>query len=215
MGCKMIYNGIELAQYPICDTDIWIDAVLGKLDRILVNKYNKLIVADVVEKEIMKFTNDDTFSIIAEKFLQYKNNQEIIVIMHSDINEIDRRMLEKQLVECDDKFETGLKDDPHEKNKGEIVSAIYAEHFKIPFLKSNDGIFREGNRGQVSFPHLGVKNLSDMLKDLVQDTNKRYEYYQLIIDNRALMDEGTRIYEESPVTEEQVRKLLNKLRSKL
>ena len=213
----MIYNGIELALYPICDTDIWIDAVLSNLDETLIMKYSKIVVADVVEKEIIRFRNDDSFKVIAEKFLFYKQRDAIIVIEHSKIVKEDRRLLEKQLIECDYRFETGLADVPHERHKGEIVSAIYAVHFEIPFLKSNDSAFREGNMGQTAFPNLIVKNLSDMLKDLVPDKEKRQECYQLIKDNRAFMDESKRIYEEkknAPPTGEQIEALLKKLRGK-
>lgn len=214
----MIYNGIDLAKYPICDTDIWVDAVLAKLDRVLLDKYNKIVVADVVEREILNFGKNPTFKVIAENFLHYKKAGDILVIRHSDIDEVDRRFLEKQLVECDNRFETGLKDVPHEQHKGEIVSAIYAEYFEIPFLKSDDGAFHDGNMGRVAFPDLIVKNLSDMLKDLVVDHIKRQECFRLIKDSRAFMDEGKRLYDKkraAPVTEEQVQLLLSKLRSKL
>lgn len=212
----MIYNGIDLTKYPICDTDIWIDAVLAGLDNALIGRYHRLIVADVVEKEILKFKKNDSFKMIAEKLLTYKENEEIIVINHSDIVEEERKFLEKQLVECDSRFETGLADNPHEQHKGEIVSAIYAEYFEIPFLKSNDGAFKEGNMGRVAFPDLVVKNLKDMLKDLVPDEGERWKSYRLIKDNRALMDEEKRIYKEkknAPVTERQVQDLLSKLRN--
>lgn len=213
----MIYNGIDMTQYPICDTDIWVDAVLSELENNLIKKYSKLVVADVVEKEIIKFRSNNTFKVIADKFLQYKTSGEIIVINHSDINEEDRKFLEKQLIDCDNRFETGLADEPHEEHKGEIVSAIYAGHFEIPFLKSNDNAFREGNMGNIAFPDLVVKNRHDMLRDLVPDASERRKRYQLIKDNRAFMDEGKRIYKEeknSPVTEEQINSLLNKLRGK-
>ena len=57
----MIYNGIDMTQYPICDTDIWVDAVLSELENNLIKKYSKLVVADVVEKEIIKFRSNNTF----------------------------------------------------------------------------------------------------------------------------------------------------------
>ena len=64
----MIYNGSELSKYPICDTDIWVDAVLANLDDILVKKYGKIVVADVVGKEIMWFKSNEYHKDIAEKF---------------------------------------------------------------------------------------------------------------------------------------------------
>lgn len=210
----MIYKGEELSNYPICDTDIWVDVILAKLDDELIGKYEKIVVADVVEKEILNFGKNPYFKVIAKKYEVLKKNEKIVVIEHSDIEEEDKRFLEKQLVECDDRFKTGLEDSPHEKHKGEIVSAIYAEYFECPFLKSNDGAFHEGNMGRVAFPDLVVKNREDMLRDLT-DERCRHEYRQAIIDNRAFMNEGSRIYEEEKntiVTEVQVQNLLLKLR---
>lgn len=83
-------------------------------------------------------------------------------------------------------------------------------------MKSNDGAFSEGNMGRIAFPDLIVKNREDMLRDLANE-QCRYKYRQAIIDNRLLMNEGTRIYEEEKntiVTEVQVQKLLLKLRGK-
>lgn len=214
----MIYKGTELADYPICDTDIWVDAILSKLDEALIGRYTKIVVADVVEKEILKFGENQYFKIIAEKYEAYKRTDNIIVIEHSDIDEEDKKFLERQLIDCDERFQTGLADSPHEAHKGEIVSAIYAEYFECAFLKSNDGAFQEGNMGRIAFPNLEVRNLTDMLKDLVNNDQQRRECKQAIIDNRALMDEGTRIYKEeknAPVTKEQVEDLLLKLRRKL
>ncbi len=215
----MVYKGEELANYPICDTDIWVDAVLSKLDEVLIEKYTKIVVADVVEKEILKFGKNEYFKVIAEKYESFRNTGKIIVIVHSDIDEGDKRFLEKQLIECDDRFQTGLSDLPHEEHKGEIVSAIYAIYFGCPFLKSNDKAFREGNMGCVAFPNLKVKNLADMLEDLVSDGQQRHQCKRMIMDNRALMDEGTRIYKgersSAAVTEKQIEELLLKLRTKL
>ena len=213
----MIYKGEEMSNYPICDTDIWVDIILAKLDDALIEKYEKIVVADVVEKEILKFGKNEYFKVIAERYKVLKKNEKIIVIEHSSIDEEDKKFLEKQLVDCDDRFQTGLEDSPHEEHKGEIVSAIYAEHFECPFLKSNDGAFHEGNMGRIAFPDLVVKNREDMLRDLA-DEQSRHEYRQAIIDNREFMNEGTRIYKEEKnavVTEAQVQSLLLKLRGKL
>lgn len=214
----MTYKGIEMGKYPICDTDIWVYAVLGNLDELLIEKYGKIIVADVVEKEILKFGNPGIAQKVAPIFRKYKKEKRIIVIQHSDIEKRERRFLEKQLVECDECFKTGLSDDPHEEHKGEIVSAIYAEYFEVPFLKSNDNAFREGGIGKIKFPNLIVKDLQSMLEDLVADKKKRQEYNQLIHKNQLLLDKEKRMHREKtvqeqrkelPLTEEQIIGWLN------
>lgn len=54
----MFYREIDMTQFPICDTDIWVDAVLSKTDELLIKKYGKIIVCDVVEYEIMCFKSN-------------------------------------------------------------------------------------------------------------------------------------------------------------
>ena len=211
----MEYRGVNLSVYPICDTDIWVNAVLAKLDEELIEHYGKIVVADVVEREILNWKTNDSFSVIATKYLEYRDSKRIIVIYHRYINTVDQRFMEKQLIECNDRFETGLRNIPPEKHKGEIVSAIYAIYFNLLFLKSNDNAFKEGEMGKVAFPELIVKDLEDMLQDLLEDDMERGKHRQLIQDNRALMDEQKRLYEQKrnkPVTAEQVSALLTKLR---
>ena len=74
----MVYKGEELSNYPICDTDIWVDIVLAKLDDRLIEKYKKIVVADVVENEILKFGKNEYFKVIAEKYEVLKKNEKII-----------------------------------------------------------------------------------------------------------------------------------------
>ena len=72
--------------------------------------------------------------------------------------------------------------------------------------------------GRVAFPDLVVRDREDTLRDLVDNSYHRNKCRKLILDNRALMNEGTRIYNEEKnavVTEEQVGLLLHKLRGKL
>lgn len=89
----MIYKGEELSNYPICDTDIWIDIILANLDDALIRRYEKIVVADVVEKEILKFGKNEYFKVIAEKYEILKSDEKILVIEHSDINEEDKKFL--------------------------------------------------------------------------------------------------------------------------
>lgn len=90
-------------------------------------------------------------------------------------------------MDCDSRFLSGLADKTHERHKGEIASAIYATYFEIPFLKSDDGAFKDGEMGRLAFPDLIVKNLEDMLNDLIEVPLKRNECRQMIKDNRAFM----------------------------
>ena len=72
----MIYKGEELSNYPICDTDIWVDVILVKLDDELIGKYEKIVVADVVEKEIL---NLDGVGIANLNILDREQIKELLV----------------------------------------------------------------------------------------------------------------------------------------
>jgi hypothetical protein len=209
------HNGIELSNYPICDTDIWVDIVLAKEEDLFFERYGCVLFSDVVEKEILRFGNSKSSELISKKFIEYKCDGKVIVIKHSDIDEENRMLLEKQLFDTNFQFAYGLADTPHEKDKGEIVSAIYAEFFDIPFLISNDGTFKKGNRGRQAFPFLVVKNLREILKELLGDSKKIFECESLINDNRALMEEGNRIYNNEEASQEQIDKLIRKFEKHL
>lgn len=200
-----------LGKYPICDTDIWVDLILGEIINRLFEKYKKIMIADVVEKEILNFQQNPQFSRIAVIYKEYKQNGSIFVIKHDNIPEEDRKLLERQLLDCNMRFSSGLADDPHEKNKGEIVSAIYAEYYHLPFLKSNDTIFNSGREGRKAFPELIVKNRKDTVKDLLDDQYKQQECHQLIKDCRDLMNENKRIYEKQQLTKEEMENSIHKL----
>lgn len=74
----MIYKGEELSNYPICDTDIWVDVILAKLDDELIGKYEKIVVADVVEKEILNFGKNPYFKVIAENMKYLRRMKKLL-----------------------------------------------------------------------------------------------------------------------------------------
>ena len=56
--------------------------------------YKKIVVADVVENEILKFGKNEYFKVIAEKYEVLKKNEKIIVIEHSEIDGEDKKFRE-------------------------------------------------------------------------------------------------------------------------
>lgn len=163
----------NFSMYPICDTDIWVNISLGKMWSELFARYNKIIIADVVEGEILKWNRTNSkFSFIAEKYMEYKEKGNILVINHDqDILKEDRGILERQLYELGS--ENDFKNRPPENRKGEFVSAIYADYFMIPLMKRNDNDFQEGGRGKIAFPDLEVKNWYYTIEELISDPKMR------------------------------------------
>ncbi len=205
-----------LSKYPICDTDIWVDVNLVHIENLLFDKYDKLIFADVVEGEILKFSKNGQYNFIANNYLSYRDKGRIIVINHTDFSDELRKLLEKQLFDLSYaygfKFSDGLAYIPYEEHKGEIVSAMYAKQFNIPFLKSNDGTFKKGNAGQMAFPTVVVKNRRKTLVDLLEEYDQISTYFQKICDERECMNEQSRIYSTEPASMVEIQSLLNKFR---
>ena len=77
-----------------------------------------------------------------------------------------------------------------EKDKGEYVSAIYADYFKIPFMKSNDRAFAEGGKGKELFPKLLVKDWYKTTEELVADVMMRIKIRSMVDEKcKKMFDE--------------------------
>ncbi|WP_102399519.1 hypothetical protein [Haloimpatiens massiliensis] len=190
-----LINKDEIKKYPICDTDIWVKLCLAGIENKVFKKYGKLIVADVVAQEISAWNNESRFNYIYTRFKQKSMSGDIIVIHHQNIEpEEDRMILEMQLYQY--KFKTGFKNIPKEKHKGEFVSAIYADYFNIPFLKSNDSTFKPGERGRKEFPDLKVKNWYDTTNELISEVREKIKLRAKVETLEKVMEEENEIYKK-------------------
>ncbi|EGC93283.1 hypothetical protein HMPREF9402_1035 [Turicibacter sp. HGF1] len=176
----MNHEAIEFSRYPICDTDIWVRICLGNLFDVIFKKYKKLVVADAVENEILKWERENSnFTFIANKYNDYKDKGLILVIDHmKDIRVEDRLILEQILFDLG--FESCFYYGMSEKDKAEYVSALYADYFKMPFMKSNDHAFSDGGKGKVLFPKLLVKDWYKTTEELIFDTMVRIRIRSLV-----------------------------------
>lgn len=207
----------ELTQYPICDTDIWVKISLGNLYEKLFNKYKIILVADVVEGEILMWNRNPNskFKFIAEKYLYYKEIGKIRVINHEeDIPIEDRRLLEQQLYDFD--FENDFNNRPKEDNKGEFVSAIYADYFGISLMKSNDHEFGENGRGRIAFPDLEVKNWYITTEELIKDSKERIKIRSEVDKRSNKMEQEFNIFKQNKedLTDDLLNKKINQLMNK-
>ncbi|MCK6075378.1 hypothetical protein [Paenibacillus silvae] len=186
----------DFSLYPICDTDIWVNLCLGDLLPRLFRKYQKLIIADVVEGEILAWGNGGHFTFIAEEFKQHKNCGNIFVLEHEvHINPEDRTVLEQVLFDLGFKYD--FKNNPRETNKGEFVSAIYADHFQIPFMKTNDNAFQESGNGAKEFPDLIIKNWYEVIEELVSDPRERIAIRKKVdAENKRMVHHNHKYKEE-------------------
>lgn len=162
----------DYSKYPICDTDIWVNLCLGGIEEKLFEKYRKVFFASVVRDEIVKWSSGK-YSFISEKLFERVESRHAIVIEIDDLDKIDKQIIERQLIE-DCGYELGFSTPKwNRRNMGEYLSAIIADHFSIPLMKSNDHLFNEGERGRELYPDLVVKNWNSTVVDLISDIKQR------------------------------------------
>lgn len=180
---------IDFDKYPICDADIWVYLCLGDLSGRVIDKYEKIVFADVVEKEIMAWDNkNDKFQVIASSYQNYKKQGKIKTIYHKiHMTASEQKVLEQVLLE-ELSFTSGLKNDPREEDKGEFVSALYADHFNIPFMKTNDNEFQEGGRGRVLFPDLNIKSWYDVVENICESQDEKIKVRSLVEKKQEQMN---------------------------
>ncbi len=201
----------DFSKYPICDTDMWVYIYLSDfLGRILI-KYEKLVVADVVEQEILAWEeNNEKYKRIAVDFKEYKKDGLVLVIEHEvHIDKDDRDFLEQTLIDLH--FSNGLKNQPKERNKGEYVSALYADHFEIPFMKSNDNEFQEGGRGRRAFPDLKVKNWYDIVEEFSRSQDEKIRVRKMMEQEQKRMTYHYEMQKEEKKKEDMLKLLADKV----
>lgn len=182
---KKIINEIIDNRYPICDADVWVYACFGDVEDRLIEVNDKIIIADVVEREILRWRANERFSKVAIEYEKYKEQGKILVISHEiHIPEEHRSILESMLTEFG--FKNYFENVPPEKDKGEYVSAIYADYFGISFFRTNDHLFAEEGQGRRDFPDLHIKNWYDTLRELIPD------HTTFIQVNKKIRDEQQR-----------------------
>jgi hypothetical protein len=170
----------NFSKYPICDTDMWVYLYLSDFLGRILQRYEKLVFADVVEQEILAWEeNNERYKDIAVYFKQCKEDGVVLVIQHEvHIDKEDRGYLEQTLRDLH--FSNGLKNHPKERNKGEFVSALYADHFEMPFIKSNDNAFQVGGIGQKAFPELKVKNWYDIVEEFSVSQDEKIRIRKIV-----------------------------------
>ncbi|MBO0588413.1 hypothetical protein [Sporosarcina sp. E16_8] len=195
-------------EYPICDTDIWVCLCLSEFHHRVIKNHGKLVFADVVEQEIVKWEDGvGKYRFISTIFREYKKEGQILVINHEDHLSLgERKVLERTLKEL--RFSHGLRNVPHEKDKGEFVSALYADHFSIPFMKTNDNSFQEGGRGKKEFPDLEIKNWYDIVEEHGYDQEERIRVRKLVQEEQEIMGRLFEGHKEEKSKAEMIAKLV-------
>ncbi|MCU9612740.1 hypothetical protein OEV98_04065 [Caldibacillus lycopersici] len=202
---------VNFSRYPICDADMWVYLYLSDLTIRVFEKYQILVFADVVEQEILEWENKNKkFRNISLYFKRCKEDGLIVVINHEvDVESEDRDYFEQVLIDLD--FSHGLMNNPREKNKGEIVSAMYADHFEMPFFLTNDKAFQEGGIGKVLYPDLKIKNFYQIVEEFGKNDDEKIKIRSLVHQKQEIMQRSF----EKQKEEDKKELLLNTLKEKI
>lgn len=203
----------DFSKYPICDTDIWVNLCLGDLLPSLFRKYEKIVFADVVEGEIMSWLKEPRFDHVAKEFISLKESGHVLVIEHDVHIEAENRIILEQIL-YDLGFKHDFKNKPPEKNKGEFVSAIYADHFRMPFFKTNDNAFQEGGIGAREYPELVIKNWYAVVEELVSNPRERIDVHKRVESESKRMEHHYQKHKEERKKEDLLRALAGKFNNK-
>ncbi|HFJ9482170.1 hypothetical protein [Bacillus thuringiensis] len=205
---------LDYTKYPICDTDMWVYIYLSDFSNRIFQKYKKLIFADVVEQEILAWEkNNEKYKDIALYFKKCKQDGLVIVIQHEIHIEVDdRQFLEQALLDLN--FKYGLKNSPKEKNKGEFVSALYADYFEIPFMKTNDNAFQENGEGKKEFPDLEIKNWYDVVEEFAIDHNEKIRIRKLVEQEQQKMKDHYEKQKEEKKKEDLLSRLAQQMNNR-
>lgn len=170
----------------ICDTNIWVRVVLGKVFESFFQNYNSLCFADGVENEIKKWSvNKDKFGEISSSFENYKNSA-FNVIYLADLEANEQKLIQRQLkqfgfVDLDNSTKTI-------KNLGEYLSIVYAYFLEIPFLQTEDVEFYECIDLEKNFKGIEIITWNDIASKITKDDNERIRLNSLIEKEQQQMN---------------------------
>lgn len=168
-------SAIELCNYPICDTDIWIKLSKVTQNQIIFNKYTKALFSDAVIFELKnkKEDNEFEFGYAFEYYINEKRSGKIIKLELTDSNYFDskaKRVVKKMFVDNNIEYDTENSSFKRKKHLGEKVSLIYAAVLNLRVLLSDDnGAFEHRkyikDTSKISFPYVRIISLKQLLLD--------------------------------------------------
>lgn len=166
-------------EYPICDSDVWVYACFGNIVDRLFEIHKKIVIADVVEGEILKWKSNQKFKYVADKYEEYKNSGKILVISHEKHIPNEVRIIQEGMLR-EFGFRNYFANTPSEPDKGEYVSAIYADYFNICLFRTNDKLFAEDGLGRNDFPNLNIQDWNETIRCLVPNDMARLKINKMI-----------------------------------
>lgn len=156
-------------EYPICDTDIWINvSKLNKYD-IIFTQYENIFISDAVREEIENKASDDSeqFKCALDGFKNMYQKKKVYCMRLNNkthFNEEEKALAQHYFVQSGINYneETG-RFVGRARNVGEKVSVIYASIHNLPMVLSRDS--GADKFASEHFKRVPIKRYEELLRD--------------------------------------------------
>lgn len=170
-----------------CDTNIFVDFSLIDKFFAFIDKYKKLNIADAVHTELLDWSRDNyDYSYIYDYLKKQIEIENLLLIELKNFSSLQKDIIDRRLDGIYELLENLSQEKKKHLNKGEIVSAVYAEVTNAPFIQSNDNFPGELKNGE--FRNITFLNRIDILKELCASFKEVEHYDKLINRERDKMD---------------------------
>lgn len=158
-----------------CDTNIFVDFSLTDKFLNFIDKFKKLNIADAVHTELLDWSRDNyDYSYIYNNLIEQIEKENILLIEFKKFSPLQKEIIERRLEGINELLENFSQEKKKHLNKGEIVSAVYAEVTNAPFIQSNDKF--PGELKNSEFKNIIFLDRRDILKELCVSF-KEVEHY--------------------------------------
>ncbi len=172
-----------------CDTNIFVDFSLIPKFQDFIDRYKRLNISDAVYEELKDWSrNYYEYSFIYDNLIEQINCETFVVIKEDDFPNIKKLIVRRRLESVYSLLEQIPQENKKHLNKGEIVSAVYAEVIGSPFIQSNDNF--PGELKSIEFGNIIFYNRMDILRELCNSIQECSHFDNLINLNRKKMDKS-------------------------
>ncbi|OPF66682.1 hypothetical protein ATN85_09285 [Staphylococcus hominis] len=166
-----------------CDTNIFVDFSLTDKFSSFIERYKILRISDAVHIELQDWDRENyEYSYIYNNLVEQLDSENIKLVEREQFTDLEKSVIERRLNGIYEILDDLPKEAKKHLNKGEIISAIYAEVLKAPFIQSNDKFPNDLKDNE--FKNIVFLNRNDILKELCNSLKETSHYNNLINNNR-------------------------------
>lgn len=174
-----------------CDTNIFVDFSLISKFQEFINTFKRLNIADAVFDELKDWSRENyDYSFVFDNLERQFKEETCILIKESHFQPLQKQIIKRRLESVNKLLNDIDQERKKHLNKGEIVSAVYAEVIGAPFIQSNDNF--PGELKRTEFGNIKFYNRMDILKRICVSIKESQHFNDRINRERRKMDKSFR-----------------------